>query len=601
MIGTAVWGLFDFMLSNPLVLVTTFLLFVFVFFYYRGQKSGNNPFAIDYRRPPEPIVLDLKARDLLLKQKFKTSKVPENLDAIVIGSGIGGLSAGALLSRAGKRVLVLEQHDQAGGCCHSFVEKGFEFDTGIHYVGELHEGSDNKTLMDQLTGGQLRWSKLDDEYDVVTIGPPGKAKAFPMKTGKDRFYQNLKEMFPKDTEAIDKYRNLVTEATDSFMGVVLLKFLPRLVVRFLITSGLYKLVFTCWRKGYTTMTLQQVVDSVTNNAELKLILCYFCGDYGLFPCDAPFILHALLATHFMTGSYYPRGGTSEIGYHMSDVIQKHGGRVLVQAPVTNIICNEDGRAIGVRVGGKTKVDVYAKYIISDAGIDNTFKTLLPREIAQKSSKSVHQTQTVGINKELDINKGMTEFMTLKPDELEDAHIPFGFLSVPSAKDPEYEKKFPGKASVLLITLANWEWFEEWKDEKVRHRGERYEGIKDVVGRRMWQMCVDTFPQLEGKCVYMEVGTPVTNSYYLGFPKGEIYGICQGNARYTADAASTLRPETDIPGLYITGQDGLTAGFMGGLMNGLICSSQILNRNLYKDLQNLKKRLYPQLELMKKNL
>lgn len=61
---------------------------------------------------------------------FSLDKVPQNLDVIVIGSGIGGLSAGATLAKAGKRVLVLEQHDQAGGCCHTYIEKGFEFDVG---------------------------------------------------------------------------------------------------------------------------------------------------------------------------------------------------------------------------------------------------------------------------------------------------------------------------------------------------------------------------------------------------------------------------------------------------------------------------------------
>lgn len=65
---------------------------------------------------------------------FKADKVPENLDTVIIGSGIGGLSVGVLLARAGKKVLVLEQHDQAGGCCHTFHDKGFEFDTGTDTI-----------------------------------------------------------------------------------------------------------------------------------------------------------------------------------------------------------------------------------------------------------------------------------------------------------------------------------------------------------------------------------------------------------------------------------------------------------------------------------
>ncbi|CAJ0949434.1 unnamed protein product [Ranitomeya imitator] len=101
---------------------------------------------------------------------FAQDKIPPNLDALVIGSGVGGLSAAAALAKAGKRVLVLEQHDQAGGSCHTFQEHGYEFDVGLHYVGQMHEGGMLRVIMDQLTDGQLQWNRLGDQYDSIIIG-----------------------------------------------------------------------------------------------------------------------------------------------------------------------------------------------------------------------------------------------------------------------------------------------------------------------------------------------------------------------------------------------------------------------------------------------
>ena len=99
---------------------------------------------------------------------FQDKKLPDQgLDAIIIGSGIGGLTAGNILARAGKKVLILEQHDQAGGCCHTFVDKGFEFDVGIHYIGEMRNNTVSRLLVSQMTDGQLVWEDLDDELDIV--------------------------------------------------------------------------------------------------------------------------------------------------------------------------------------------------------------------------------------------------------------------------------------------------------------------------------------------------------------------------------------------------------------------------------------------------
>ena len=94
-------------------------------------------------------------------------------DAVVIGSGIGGLGVAALLAgRAGKRVLVLERHaTKAGGFTHIFKRKGFEWDVGLHYVGEVHRpDSTIRRLFDEITGGRLDWRPMGDVYDTVVVG-----------------------------------------------------------------------------------------------------------------------------------------------------------------------------------------------------------------------------------------------------------------------------------------------------------------------------------------------------------------------------------------------------------------------------------------------
>ena len=118
------------------ILLSASFLFVHI---YRCNfhKKSKNPFEKDDRKTRRPYIIDQKKRNAILKQRFSMRKVPEDLDAIIIGSGIGALCTGAIMSKAEKKVLILEQHDQAGGCCHTFSDKGYEFDVGIHYIGDL--------------------------------------------------------------------------------------------------------------------------------------------------------------------------------------------------------------------------------------------------------------------------------------------------------------------------------------------------------------------------------------------------------------------------------------------------------------------------------
>src|SRR6202163_3539800 len=103
---------------------------------------------------------------------YKQAQLADRWDAIVIGSGIGGLAAAALLAKhGGKRVLVLERHYVAGGFTHSFHRPGYEWDVGVHYVGQVQDTSSFlRRVFDHLTGGRLKWSAMPDVYDRIRIG-----------------------------------------------------------------------------------------------------------------------------------------------------------------------------------------------------------------------------------------------------------------------------------------------------------------------------------------------------------------------------------------------------------------------------------------------
>ena len=117
-----------FSVSWKIILFSSFVYLLSVFMKTVGWllwSNSPNPFAQDSRKPRKPYIADPKIRDAVLKQAFHPNKVlGEKWDAIVIGSGMGGLTTASIMAKTGKKVLVLEQHDQAGGCCHTYIDKG---------------------------------------------------------------------------------------------------------------------------------------------------------------------------------------------------------------------------------------------------------------------------------------------------------------------------------------------------------------------------------------------------------------------------------------------------------------------------------------------
>ncbi|XP_028333042.1 inactive all-trans-retinol 13,14-reductase [Gouania willdenowi] len=579
------------------------------YWYLFGKKS---PFSLESVRPPAPREFDQKKRDKVIKQGFSIDKVPQDLDVIVIGSGIGGLTAGATLAKAGKKVLVLEQHDQAGGCCHTYIEKGFEFDVGLHYIGQVHENSLLRIAFDQITEGQLEFQELNQHFDTIQIGTGSEKRDYTILSGKTEMKAHLLKQFPNDTKAIETFFNLMKISAKKTHYLATLKLIPQWVSLLLLKSGIADLVSPVFKLSGTGAT--KLVNTLTSNKDLQVIFSYLF--YGVPPKDSSILINALLVHHYKRGAYYPKGGASEIAFHIIRTIQKYGGNCLVRAPVSQILVNDQGAAYGVKVRkGQEELEVHAPVVVSNCGIFTTFQKLLPPEIQVKDNVQERLNMMKhgrgsflvfsgfeGTEEELglvstnfwlfknnDMDKSMDDYFALGKDEAPD-NIPMMFITVPSSKDPESKLRHPGKCCMTILTMVKYEWFEEWKDTSVRKRGDEYYDYKMKFAKNLFDWACTVFPNIKDKLVFQDVATPLTNMHYLGAQRGAMYSAEHNLERFQAEAVARNRSSTPIKNLYISGQDVFSCGIAGALHGGLLCASTVLDHIVYIDLLFLKKKL-----------
>ncbi len=521
----------------------------------------------------------------------KNPQLAASYDAIIIGSGMGSLTTAALFSKQGKRVLVLEKHYTAGGFTHVFKRKGYEWDVGIHYIGELQRtNSLLRKLFDHITNGELKWADMGAVYDRIVIGD----KAYDFVKGAKNFKAKLKEYFPKDKEAIDSYVALVFAANKAMGKFYLSKAIPNLMNR---------LIGKRMRKGYyqySDRTTYEVLRELTDNEELIKVLTGQYGDYGLPPKQSSFAMHASVARHYFGGGSFPVGGSSRIAETIDAIIEDAGGALVINAEVASILV-EKGRAKGVVMAdGK---EFKCPLVISGAGIMTTYKRLLSETIQEKYGLTEHlqKIQPSVAHACLYIGlKGSPQSLELPktnlwiyPDDLDhdacvarytkdiDAPFPLVYISFPSAKDPDWTNRYPDRSTIDVITLMPWEEFEDWQGSRWMKRGESYESKKQQISERLLNVLFEQLPQLKDKVDCYELSSPLTTQHFVNYSKGEIYGLDHTPKRFRQEF---LKPRTPIKGLFLTGQDIVTAGVGGALVAGVLTASAITGKNYLKKLK-----------------
>ena len=301
----------------------------------------------------------------LFESYKKNPKIDDHYDTILIGSGPASLTAASYLSRGGDKVLVLEKHYTPGGFTHVFKRPEYEWDVGVHYIGEvLNKGSIMRLIFDDVSDGNLKWADMGEVYDRIFFGE----KEYQFVKGVSNFKERLKEDFtdPKDQQSIDNYVDLLFKVADASRSYFAEKSMPPIVS---------KLGGSFMRKKYTKYaekTVYETLKEITDNEKLIGVLTGQYGDYGLPPKQASFAIHAAVAKHYLKGGGYPVGGAQQIFNTMAPLIIANGSKILVHAGVDEVII-KNNKATGVKLwDGKI---INANKVVSGIGFFNTLKNV----------------------------------------------------------------------------------------------------------------------------------------------------------------------------------------------------------------------------------
>jgi all-trans-retinol 13,14-reductase len=498
--------------------------------------------------------------------------------AIVIGSGAGGLSAALTLSRSGSTVLLLEAMPSFGGYLNPFRRKQYTFDTGLHYLGELGKGERFRSLLDTLG--------ISDALGFVELDPDGFDRylfpdyEFRLCKGKERFRERLLRDFPREERGIHRFFEIfekilkAMDAASSLEGGFL--------------GMLWFLLKHPSMMKYARIPYQRLLDEVTSDRRLQAVLSAHCGDYGLPPARASIIVALGVLNHYLDGAYYPKGGSGAFRDAFVGSLQSNGAEMKARSRVVRI--KKRGNEFQVETeAGETYT---ARVVISNADPVLTLGTLIdPQIVPAKIRKKVQLLRpSIGafyafIGTDLDLpalgisSANIHHYERFDTNKIHETvststlqeKISGYFITSPSVKDPDGGHAPLDRHTLEIVTSVNYHVFEKWSDSPSMKRGDEYEALKEKMGKDLVRAAERYIPNLSGHLDFAEYATPLTNEYWVNAVEGGCYGPEQtpdqvGPGRFSSFTAG-------IEGLFLVGAGTIGGGIMPCVLSGVIAGGK----------------------------
>lgn len=489
-------------------------------------------------------------------------------DVVIIGSGMGGLSCGAILAREGLKVCVLEQNKQIGGTLQTFARDKIIFDSGVHYVGGLDEGQNLYKLFKFL--GILEKMKLrkmdEDVFDAILFKDD--PVVYKYAQGYENFIQTLAKQFPGEEDAIRKYCAGVKSVCSKF--------------------PLYNLRSGEFFEKYDVLDIdtQTFLESITSNKKLQNVLAATSLLYAGTAYKTPFYVHALVINSYIESSWRFVDGGSQIARALSKEITSRGGILLKNTKV--ILLKEEGGTLQY-VLTESNEKIYGKIFISNVHpaktIEMTESSLIKKAFRNRIKSLENSISIFSVN--IVIKKNTLPYLNHNYYyfDQEDAwcvadyneeNWPRGYALYFSASS----KSATYADGVTVMTYMRFDEMKKWEHtfntaSKEGYRGDDYEAFKKEKAQKLFDSVEERFPGFKNAIKKYYVTTPLSVRDYIGTDDGTLYGVVKD---YREPMRTFISPRTKVPNLFLTGQNLNLHGILGVSVSAVVTCSEILGKD-----------------------
>ena len=478
---------------------------------------------------------------------------------VIIGSGLGGLSCGSILSRNGYDVTILEQGTQIGGCLQCFSRKGVRFETGMHFIGSAAPGQTLNKLMNYLNLQSVGLSQLDPyAYDIVSL----QGEHFRFANGREPFIEQMASYFPAEKDNIVAYYDVIEKIAQA--------------------SSLHSLRHAendmAVNTYYQTVSINEVLDDLFKDELLKNVLVGNLPLYAAEKDKTPFSQHAFIMDFYNQSAFRIVGGSDAIARAIADDVKSRGGEIKTSSKVTKILCDET-HAIGVEVNSSEFIpaDIVIA-AIHPTRVMEMLDTKLIRPAFRNRISSLKNT-TAGFSVYLKFKEGKVPYLNSNfysfnsktpwgCENYTESNWPMGYLYMHfcNGENPK------DAASGVILSYMNMEDVAPWIGTSIGRRGTSYEEFKRAKAEKLLAQVEKDFPGLRDSVDSYFTATPLTYLDYTGTQDGSMYGVAKD---ITLGAACRVPHKTKVPNLLLSGQNINSHGMLGVLVGSIVTCSELL--------------------------